>query len=290
MQQGYSLINNQKNTKLKKFKIVNYINSFFQLVILGLLLYLYFNLDWETEIANNIKLIFPDKEEKNHKEVRALTVFSLRYGLKSSFFIIVGLIIWKFVYNFKFLKFQNNDVNWYNNFYFYIFYSLTSPIYCTLLNKFPSEIPIFNNNNLFYEYSFYLEIFAAYIMVFAILLSLLIIVWYFMINVIGSRSEVGRQYSGNTVTIYYENNENDYGCGCNYVKKIFGCSYNLLTIYGLLMLIFLIVGVSNYLLKTFVIIEMLINIYLYIVIRDLKILEKNIQRKIINDSNDQNTI
>lgn len=258
----------EKISKIKHMRITSFICCAIQIIIIATVLYYFFENDWNQEIEENLLIAFPDDSSKeNYEQVKKITRFCLIFCLKSSFFISTILIIWKIIYNIKYLRFFDGNVNWINNYSFYVFYSMTTPIYCTLVKS---------KDYIFYDYFVYAEIYSAYIMAFAFLFSLLVIVWFFAINNIGTTREVGRHWEGNTQIISYEFVDGpDFGCGCKYVKKIFGCSHRMLNLFGLIILCLLIAGMNNYFVKVSVIIEFVSNIYLYIIIWDLRKFLKN---------------
>ncbi len=252
----------EKKRKIRKFRILSYISSIVQIGIIIFIFLNFLNLEWEKEIDDNIKLIYPEDQTKKDDAGKRITIFCIKYGLKCSFILISCLIIWRNIYNYKYVKFFDGNVAWFNNYYFYLFYSTATPIFCTIAK---------NNSYSFYEYFVYGEIFSAYIMAFSVVLSLLVIVWFFFTSVIGETRETGRHWEGNTQVISYEYVDNGGGsCGCYFVEKIFGKGYFILTFYGYLILILLMIGMDHILFKFMVILEFLINCYVFWLIIDFK--------------------
>jgi len=259
--------------KVYKLRLTSFIGGIIQILIIGTIFYYFSLFDWKREIEENLKIAFPDESKNSHKEVEAITKYCLIYSLYASFCFGIFFVIWRVIYNLKYLRLFDGNVNWINNYCYNIFYSMTTPIFCVIIKDKDYE---------FYDYFVYAEIYSAFIMAFAVIFSLLVIVWFFVINNMSQTRETGRHWEGNTQVISYEFTEGpDLGCGCYYVKKIFGCSYRLLTLYGILMLGLLIAGMNNYFIKVLVIIELLTNIYLFWLIRKLKISLKNQNENLI---------
>jgi hypothetical protein len=260
-------ITDEKQKKLKRFHLINFISCGSQLIIIITIIYYFFNLDWMSEIKGNIKIAFP--EDGKDEQVKNLTIYSLKYGQNISFFLALGLIIWKFFYNFKFLNFFDENVTWINNTSFYIFYSMSTPVFCSIIT---------DQNYSFYNYFVYAEIYASFIMVGAFLLSAIVFTFSCLVEMMGSTREVGRHWEGNTqvISMAYNNDGVDLGCGCGYIKKIMRGGYFLLSLYGFIMLGLLIVGMNIYFIKVFVGVELIINIVVFWSIKSFqKFLYKN---------------
>jgi hypothetical protein len=271
LQNSYQI--NLKNL-IKNFHIRNTIHLILQAIIMSIFGYYYFTKDWATEIEVTIKSIF-SPDDKANKEVIPVTIGCLKLGCKLSLLISAGIMIWRVVYNMKYLKFFDGNVEWFNNYTFYITYSLVTPILCTMIE---------DKNYQFYQYFIYAEIYSAYIMAFAFVLVLGIFFFYCLIGSIGGTREVGRGYEGNTQVTYYEYTDSiDFGCGGSKIRKIVNCSYKLLTVLGCFIPILIVVFLNCYLTKIFVLVELMFNIYIRYYIHKIKQFLKK-QNNSINDN------
>jgi hypothetical protein len=247
----------QVKQKIDKFKKICYIHIAFQFFIIINFLINQLNYDTYFNAKNILEKYFPITEAAN-KDIlpilRASIFLSCRFVIPISFLI----LLWKIIYNIRYLKFFDGNVIWFNNFLFYLLYSLITPLICSMIS---------DKNNYFYIYFEYALIYITSILGFPILLIMLIAAATCLFNLIGSRSEVGRSQEGNTIIIYYENNQTeDIQCGGCY-SKIVKFTYKTLVIFGIGVYLMILIGFNDIPTKILLILEGGFNIFCFINIK-----------------------
>jgi hypothetical protein len=258
-------LNNSKTPEtiklIQKFHLINYIQIIFQLINMVIFFIYLLKVDIYEVIKSSIEVILKE-EDKANKDVNGILIFCLKFGTYFSFPGFLFGIIVRLVYNYRYIKFFDGSVIWLNNFLFYIFYSMVTPILCSMVE---------DKNSESYMYFIYAEIYTSFIMGFTVIIIALILVFFCFINTVGGTTEVGRSYVGHTEIIYYEyNDSHDFGCGNSCIAKIIKFSYKLLTIVGIIFPILILVLLNNYFSKIFVILEIISNIFVFISIKNIQ--------------------
>ena len=81
--------------------------------------------------------------------------------------ITICTIVWRIIYNLKYIKFFDGNITWFNNIIFYILYSLGSSTLCTIVR---------DKNDPNYIYIVCAEVYSAFIMGFG---SFLLVLFWF---------------------------------------------------------------------------------------------------------------
>lgn len=263
--------------KIRNLRIGSFVHTGIQLVIVIIFACYYKKYDVIQEIYDSLETILPESDKAN-KDTLPILRGCLRVSLSTCIFVAIGLMIWRNIYNLKFVKFFDGNAVWFNNLIFYVFYSMATPILCTMIT---------DKKDPFYQYFVMAEIYSAFIMGFPIVIIALILVWYLWCSTAGTR-EVGRGYQGNTTIIYYEYNETaDFGCGGSKIKKVARWGYKLLTVFGLIMPALIAICLDNYYIKAICVIEVCFNIIIFYLIKKIQVNLENegrLNNKLINNS------
>jgi hypothetical protein len=260
--------------KIDKFKKICYIHIVIQLCISINFLVNICNFDPYNDSKKILDKYFPITDAAN-KDIRPILNASIFLSCRLVIPIALFILIWKIIYNIKYLKFFDGNVIWFNNFLFFMIYSLITPLICSMIS---------DKNYYFYIYFEYALIYLTSIIGFPIILIMCIAAATCLFNLIGSQSEVGRAQQGNTVIIYYEMNDTeDIQCG-GCIGKIVKFTYKSLVIFGLIIYIMILIGFNDIFTKVFLIMEGSFNIYNFVNIKKtqnfLKLYNNEIQENL----------
>ncbi len=259
--------------KVQTFFKFSLIHIAIQLSIIIIFTYYFFSFDINQEIKDSLETIFPKSDKsKSTNDVVPILIGCLTFGMYTCLPVVIGTIVWRTIYNLKYIKFFDGHITWFNNIIFYIIYSLGSSILPAMVTDKKDE---------FYQVIAAAEVYSAFIMGFAIVFIGYILVFSLWASAAAGTTEVGRGWQGNTQIIYYEYNETeDWGCGGSKIAKIIRCTYKMMTIFGLAFPVLIIVYLNNWLLKVFVILELGWNVFMFV---NIKLIQKHLQ----NSANDQ---
>ncbi len=256
--------------KVKTFFKFSLIHIAIQLLIIIQFIYYLFSFNIYQEIVDSLELMFPKSSStKSENEYTSLLIGCLNFGMYICLPITLSTIVWRIIYNLKYIKFFDGDIIWFNNIVFYIIYSLGSSILCAVVT---------DKKDPNYIYIAAAEVYSAFIIGFGVLFIAFILVWALWGGV--GQTEVGRGWEGNTQIIYYEYNDTgDFGCGGSKIAKIIRCTYKMMTIFGVAFPVLIIVYLNNWLMKVGVILEVGWNIFMFV---NIKMIQKYLKDSTID--------
>jgi hypothetical protein len=242
---------------LKRFKIAYYLSTAAQMVFSIIIFVFFIKNDWQLEVKEIDKYF----EGSSAKDDITFVYGIINATTYMAFFIPFLSNGWRLYYNKKWLNFTDTNLNWVNCQTFYIFYSFIPSILASIARG--------SNPEIFHEVFVYLELLPALLLGIAIATIALILVMQCFCATAGGTQEVGRSYQGNTTTVYYThvNSGNPMeGTTCKLVKKICSISFMISVFCGFIISFAIVICINNPLVKTWCIIEKIINIVLIVMI------------------------
>ena len=106
--------------KVKTFFKYSLIHIAIQLSILIIFAYYYFSYDISKEIIDSLETIFPKSDKKSNDDTIPILKGCLTFGMYTCFPIAICIIVWRTIYNFKYIKFFDGNITWINNIVFNI--------------------------------------------------------------------------------------------------------------------------------------------------------------------------